>query len=50
MERRDVLKTIAIAGLAAGAGGMAAAAQTAARKFVLVVFSENRCTLFRIMR
>jgi pimeloyl-ACP methyl ester carboxylesterase len=35
MERRDVLKTIAIAGLAAGAGGMAAA-QTAARTFVLV--------------
>jgi pimeloyl-ACP methyl ester carboxylesterase len=36
MERRDVLKTMAIAGLAAGAGGAAARAQTAAQTFVLV--------------
>ena len=35
MKRRDVLKTMAIAGLAAGAGG-AATAQTAAQTFVLV--------------
>src|SRR3984885_11396551 len=36
MERRDVLKTMAIAGLAAGAGGAAATAQTNAQTFVLV--------------
>jgi pimeloyl-ACP methyl ester carboxylesterase len=36
MERRDVLKTMAIAGLAAGASGTAAKAQTAAQTFVLV--------------
>src|SRR6267142_408251 len=36
MQRRDILKTMAIAGLAAGAGGTAAKAQTAAQTFVLV--------------
>jgi pimeloyl-ACP methyl ester carboxylesterase len=36
MKRRDVLKTMAIAGVAAGAGGAAATAQTAAQTFVLV--------------
>ncbi len=36
MERREVLKTMAIAGLAAGAGGTVATAQTAAQTFVLV--------------
>src|SRR6202162_6625093 len=36
MERRDVLKTMAIAGLAAGTGGAAATAQTTAQTFVLV--------------
>ncbi len=36
MQRRDVLKTMAIAGLAAGASGAAATAQTAAQTFVLV--------------
>jgi len=36
MKRRDVLKTLAIAGLAAGAGSTAAAAQTAGQTFVLV--------------
>jgi pimeloyl-ACP methyl ester carboxylesterase len=36
MERREVLKTMAMAGLAAGAGGAAASAQTNARTFVLV--------------
>src|SRR3981189_2941505 len=36
MQRRDILKTMAIAGLAAGAGGTAAKAQTAAQAFVLV--------------
>ena len=36
MERREVLKTMAIAGLAAGAGGAAATAQTTAQTFVLV--------------
>src|SRR5258707_12460385 len=36
MERREVLKAMAIAGLAAGAGGAAATAQTAAQTFVLV--------------
>jgi pimeloyl-ACP methyl ester carboxylesterase len=36
MKRRDVLKTMAIAGLAAGAEGAAAKAQTAAHTFVLV--------------
>jgi pimeloyl-ACP methyl ester carboxylesterase len=36
MERRDVLKTMAIAGLAAGAGTGAAMAQTNAQTFVLV--------------
>ena len=36
MKRRDVLKTMAIAGLAAGAGGAAAMAQTTAQTFVLV--------------
>src|SRR5271155_3913440 len=36
MERREVLKTMAIAGLAAGAGGASATAQTAAQTFVLV--------------
>jgi pimeloyl-ACP methyl ester carboxylesterase len=36
MKRRDVLKTMAIAGLAAGAGGTAATAQTTAQTFVLV--------------
>src|ERR1700729_4499027 len=36
MERREVLKTMAIAGLAAGAAGTGATAQTAAQTFVLV--------------
>ena len=36
MKRRDVLKTMAIAGLAAGTGGAAATAQTTAQTFVLV--------------
>src|ERR1700720_1352150 len=36
MQRRDILKTMAIAGLAAGAGGTAANAQTTAQTFVLV--------------
>jgi len=36
MERRDVLKAMAIAGLAAGAGGAAASAQGAGQTFVLV--------------
>jgi pimeloyl-ACP methyl ester carboxylesterase len=36
MKRRDVLKTMAIAGLAAGTGGAAARAQTSAQTFVLV--------------
>jgi len=36
MQRRDVLKTMAIAGLAAGAGGAAAKAETAPQTFVLV--------------
>jgi pimeloyl-ACP methyl ester carboxylesterase len=36
MERREVLKTMALAGLVAGAGGAAATAQTAAQTFVLV--------------
>ena len=36
MKRRDVLKTMAIAGLAAGAGGGAATAQAGAQTFVLV--------------
>jgi len=36
MERREVLKTMAIAGLAAGAGGATANAQTTAQTFVLV--------------
>ena len=36
MERREVLKTMAIAGLAAGAGGATASAQTTAQTFVLV--------------
>src|ERR1700747_361595 len=36
MERRDVLKTMAIAGLAAGAGGTGARAQSTGQTFVLV--------------
>ena len=36
MKRRDVLKTMAVAGLAAGAGDSAATAQTAVQTFVLV--------------
>jgi pimeloyl-ACP methyl ester carboxylesterase len=36
MKRRDVLKTMAIAGLAAGGDGMAAKAATTAQTFVLV--------------
>src|SRR6266404_9743105 len=36
MERREVLKTMAIAGLAASAGGATANAQTTAQTFVLV--------------
>ena len=36
MKRRDVLRTMAIAGLAAGSGGGAATAQTAGQTFVLV--------------
>jgi len=36
MERREVLKTMAVAGLVAGAGGTAATAQTAPQTFVLV--------------
>jgi pimeloyl-ACP methyl ester carboxylesterase len=36
MKRRDVLKTMAIAGMAAGAAGTAAQAQTTAQTFVLV--------------
>src|SRR5260370_2371918 len=36
MKRRDVLKTMAVAGLAASAGDSAATAQTAAQTFVLV--------------
>ena len=36
MKRRDVLKTMAIAGVAAGAGSSAATAQAAAQTFVLV--------------
>ena len=36
MKRRDVLKTMAIAGLAAGAGDTVAKAQSAAQTFVLV--------------
>jgi pimeloyl-ACP methyl ester carboxylesterase len=36
MERRDVLKTMAMAGIAAGAGGTLATAQTAGQTFVLV--------------
>ena len=36
MERRDVLKTMAIAGIAAGAGSAPASAQTAGQTFVLV--------------
>src|ERR1700712_5022755 len=36
MKRRDVLKTMAVAGLAVGAAGNAARAQNAARTFVLV--------------
>ena len=36
MKRRDVLKTMAIAGLAAGTSGAAAMAQTTAQTFVLV--------------
>ncbi len=36
MKRRDVLKTMAVAGLAAGAVGKVATAQNAAQTFVLV--------------
>jgi pimeloyl-ACP methyl ester carboxylesterase len=36
MERRDVLKTMAMAGMAAGAGSAAAVAQTSPQTFVLV--------------
>jgi pimeloyl-ACP methyl ester carboxylesterase len=36
MERRDVLKTLAVTGIAAGAGGTLATAQTAGQTFVLV--------------
>jgi pimeloyl-ACP methyl ester carboxylesterase len=36
MQRRDVLKTMAVAGLAAGASGAAAKAETAPQTFVLV--------------
>jgi pimeloyl-ACP methyl ester carboxylesterase len=36
MKRRDMLKTMALAGLAAGAGGGMATAQTSAQTFVLV--------------
>src|ERR1700678_102881 len=36
MKRRDILKTMAIAGLAAGGDGMAAKAATTAQTFVLV--------------
>ena len=36
MKRRDVLKTMAVVGLAVGAGGAAAKAQTAGQTFVLV--------------
>src|SRR6202051_1599736 len=43
MERRDVLKTMAIAGLAAGAGGATANAQTTAQTFALGHGAWNGC-------